>query len=298
MILLQNMQSAIAQGILWGVLALGVYITYKLLDIADLTCEGSFALGGCVSTILIVKGCNSFLSLPIAFAAGMVAGLVTGILHTKLKIPAILSGILTMIALYSINIRVMGKANVSLLGETTIFTKIQDMTGLSQNNVSLLIGVILVLLLIGVLYWFFGTEIGCAIRATGNNEYMVRALGQNTDNTKIIGLVLSNGFIALSGALVAQNQGYADVKMGTGSIVIALASIVIGTVILSRIGHFFVVLSSTIIGSIIYRMVISFVLYWGIINTDDMKLFTAIIVALALGIPTIKKKYSFKRIPG
>lgn len=294
--LLYNMQSAISQGILWGVMTLGIYITFKILDIPDMTCDGSFALGGCVSATLILKGMNPFLTLLIAIMAGMVAGSVTGFLHTKLMIPAILSGILSMIALYSINIRIMGGPNNSLLGMDTMFTKIVDLLGTSQSVTMLIIGVVLTVIVIAILYWFFGTEIGCAIRATGNNPYMVRAQGSNTDNTKIIGLVISNGLIALSGALVGQSQGYGDVKMGTGAIVIGLASIVIGEVIFGKRFNFAYILLSVVLGSIIYRMIIALVLYLGL-STDDMKLFTAIIVALALGIPAFKKKFKTRRIP-
>ncbi|MGO5051579.1 ABC transporter permease [Lachnospiraceae bacterium LCP25S3_G4] len=294
--LLLNMQSAISQGILWGIMALGIYITFKILDIPDMTCDGSFALGGCISATLILKGMNPFLTLFIAVFAGMSAGYITGMLHTKLMIPAILSGILSMIALYSINIRIMDGPNNSLLGMNTIFTIIMKQLGTSQSITMLIIGLILAVIVIAILYWFFGTEIGCAIRATGNNPYMVRAQGCNTDTTKIIGLVISNGLIALSGALVGQSQGYGDVKMGTGAIVIGLASIVIGEVIFGKRFSFVYILLSVVLGSVIYRMIIALVLYWGL-STDDMKLFTAIIVAAALGLPTIKKRFSVQRIP-
>ncbi len=294
--LLLNMQSAISQGILWGIMALGIYITFKILDIPDMTCDGSFALGGCISATLILKGMNPFLTLFIAVFAGMSAGYITGMLHTKLMIPAILSGILSMIALYSINIRIMDGPNNSLLGMNTIFTIIMEQLGTSQSITMLIIGLILAVIVIAILYWFFGTEIGCAIRATGNNPYMVRAQGCNTDTTKIIGLVISNGLIALSGALVGQSQGYGDVKMGTGAIVIGLASIVIGEVIFGKRFSFVYILLSVVLGSVIYRMIIALVLYWGL-STDDMKLFTAIIVAAALGLPTIKKRFSVQRIP-
>lgn len=294
--LLLNMQSAISQGILWGIMALGIYITFKILDIPDMTCDGSFALGGCISATLILKGMNPFLTLFIAVFAGMSAGYITGMLHTKLMIPAILSGILSMIALYSIDIRIMDGPNNSLLGMNTIFTIIMKQLGTSQSITMLIIGLILAVIVIAILYWFFGTEIGCAIRATGNNPYMVRAQGCNTDTTKIIGLVISNGLIALSGALVGQSQGYGDVKMGTGAIVIGLASIVIGEVIFGKRFSFVYILLSVVLGSVIYRMIIALVLYWGL-STDDMKLFTAIIVAAALGLPTIKKRFSVQRIP-
>ncbi|MGI6500349.1 MAG: ABC transporter permease [Anaerostipes sp.] len=294
--LLMNMQSAIAQGTLWGIMALGVYITFRLLDIADLSCEGSFAMGGCVSSVMIIMGFNPFITLIFATLAGMLAGFVTGLLHTKFMIPAILSGILTMIALYSVNIHIMGQPNTSLLGEDTVFTLVMNQFGLDQTVATLLVGGVICVVVILVLYWFFGTELGCTLRATGNNEFMVRALGGNTDTSKVIGLLLSNGLIALSGALVGQNQGYGDVKMGIGSIVIGLASIVIGEVIFGNRFNFVYVLISVVVGSVVYRMIISLVLHFGL-NTDDMKLFTAIVVALALGIPALRSKYMQKRIP-
>ena len=296
MILMTNLYSALAQGTLWGIMALGVYITFRILDIADLSCDGTFALGGCISAIFITRGVDPFVTLLMALAAGMIAGAVTGLLHTRLMIPAILSGILTMIALWSVNIRIMGGPNVSLLGEDTVFTKIIYSMGLDQTLTTLIVGLIIGVIVIAALYWFFGTEIGSAVRATGNNENMVRALGGNTDTAKVLGLVISNGLISLSGALVAQNQGYGDVKMGTGSIVIGLASIVIGEVIFGNRFNFAYILMSLIGGSVVYRMIISLVLHFGL-STDDMKLFTAIIVAIALGIPAIKAKYSQRRTP-
>ena len=226
MTLITNLYSALAQGTLWGIMALGVYITFRILDIADLSCDGTFALGGCISAVFITRGVDPFLTLLMALAAGMIAGAVTGILHTRLMIPAILAGILTMIALWSVNIRIMGGPNISLLGEDTVFTKMIYSLGLDQTLATLVVGLVIGIIVIAALYWFFGTEIGSAVRATGNNEFMVRALGGNTDTAKVLGLVISNGLISLSGALVAQNQGYGDIKMGTGSIVIGLASIV------------------------------------------------------------------------
>ena len=251
MSILLAMFSAVSQGMLWAMLALGVYITFRLLDFADLTCEGSFALGGCVSAVLTVNlHMNPYLSLLCGFLAGMIAGLVTGVLNTKLKIPPILAGILSMISLYSINLRIMlNQANVPINireeGVSSIVTAIQDLlpesiTSMSQtqNVITLCIGLLFCVLSVAVLYWFFGTEMGSAIRATGNNEKMIRALGVNTDTTKIIALAISNGFIALSGALVAQAQKVADVGMGTGAIVIGLASIVIGEVLFSKVISF------------------------------------------------------------
>lgn len=283
-------QGAAAQGVLWGVMALGVYITFRILNFSDMTVDGSFALGGCVSAVLIVGGVNPLLSLFIAMIAGMAAGFVTGILHTILKIPAILSGILTMIALYSINIRITGnKSNVPLLKAKTIIDQVKTIIPLSETWINIIIGIVFAVVIVVLLYCFFGTEIGCAIRATGNNEYMVRALGENTDKTKIIALMLCNGLAALSGGLVSQSLGFADVGMGTGTIVIGLASIVIGEVIFGRRFSFAYRLTSVVVGSIIYRIIIALVLQLGL-KASDLKLITAVIVAAALSIPVLSKK--------
>ncbi|MBW7571734.1 ABC transporter permease [Caproiciproducens faecalis] len=288
--LLQALQGAAAQGVLWSIMTLGVYITFKVLDFADLTVDGSFATGGAVTAILISHGMNPFLALLFALAAGMVCGFITGFLHTKLEIPGILAGILTMIALYSINIRIMGQANIPLLGISTIITTVTGLyPALSVNIISLIIGFLFAAAVIGFLYWFFGTEIGCSVRATGNNEYMVRALGVNTDKTKILGLVLSNGLVALSGAMVAQSQGYADVGMGTGTIMIGLASVIIGEVLMGNRFSFAYKLISAVVGSVIYRVIIALVLWFGLKSTD-LKLLTAIMVAVALAVPVVKRK--------
>ncbi len=293
--LLSAIHGSISQGVLWGIMTLGVYITFKVLDYPDMTVDGSFALGGSVSAILIVSGFPPILTVLFATAAGMLAGVITGFMNTKLKIPTILSGILTMIALYSINIRVMGQANTPLLGEDTIMTQIAAVLPLSQINISLLVGAVFSVALILFLYWFFGTEVGSAIRATGNNEQMVRALGANTNTMKILGLLLGNGLVAMSGALVAQSQGYADVGMGTGTIVMGLASVIIGEVIFGKRFSFLYKLFSVIMGSIIYRIVIAVVLQFGLKSTD-LKLLTAIIVAAALSIPVAKDKFSKKKL--
>lgn len=288
--ILLAIQGAASQGVLWGIMALGLYITFKVLDFADLTVDGSFALGGAVSAVLLVNGWNPFLSLLIAFLAGGISGVVTGLLHTKLEIPGILAGILTMIALYSINIRIMGQANTPLLGVDTIMVKLEILLGIDRTMSSLIAGVVFSVVIIMILYWFFGTELGSVIRATGNNERMVRAQGVNTDNMKIIGLMLSNALVALSGAMVAQSQGYGDVGMGTGTIVIGLASIIIGEVIFGVRFSFWYRLMSVVFGSIIYRIIIAVVLQLGLKSTD-LKLLTAIIVALALALPVVKKKF-------
>lgn len=283
-------QGAASQGIIWGIMTLGVYITFKVLDFADLTVDGSFALGGAVSAILISNGMNPFITLFFSFLAGSLAGLATGILNTKLQIPGILAGILTMIALYSINIRVMGgRPNIPLLGMATSLTIIQNILSLSKVVSDLLVGFIFSVFIVLIMYWFFGTEMGCAIRATGNNEKMIRALGVDTNVMKTIGLMISNALVSLSGALVTQSQGYADVGMGTGTIVIGLASVIIGEVIFGNRFNFLYKLSSIVMGSIIYRIIIAIVLQLGL-KATDLKLLTAIIVAIALSVPVLNKK--------
>lgn len=283
-------QGAASQGIIWGIMTLGVYITFKILDFPDLTVDGSFALGGAVSAILISNGMNPFITLFFSFLAGSLAGLATGILNTKLQIPGILAGILTMIALYSINIRVMGgRPNIPLLGMATSLTIIQNILSLSKVVSDLLVGFVFSVFIVLIMYWFFGTEMGCAIRATGNNEKMIRALGVDTNVMKTIGLMISNALVSLSGALVTQSQGYADVGMGTGTIVIGLASVIIGEVIFGNRFNFLYKLSSIVMGSIIYRIIIAIVLQLGL-KATDLKLLTAIIVAIALSVPVLNKK--------
>ncbi|SFR76110.1 ABC transporter permease [Anaeromicropila populeti] len=300
---LLSLLGAASQGLTWAILALGVYITFRILDIPDMSCEGSFALGGSVSAILMVTfHWNPFVTLLIATFAGMVAGLITGFLHSKLKIPAILAGILTMVGLYSVNLRIMGQANTALLGEKTIVSMIQKLLpsaqslGIKNSVLQMFVTIGIGLLFSGIaivfLYWFFGTELGCCIRATGNNAAMVRAQGVNTDKMKILGLVLGNALVALSGGLVAQSQGYADIGMGVGAIVIALASIVIGEVIFARASSFAFKLIAIVLGSVIYRLIIAFVLLMGL-DANDLKLLTAIVVAVALSIPVIKKTKTF-----
>ena len=292
------MLGAVSQGILWGVMALGVYITFKILDFADMTVDGSFALGGCTCAILITKGMNPLLALLIAFLIGTVAGLITGILHTKLKIPGILAGILMMLALYSVNLRIMGGPNKPLSrSSVTVMSKINEMLKLKDlfkdnaNSVSALItGVIFAIALIVILYWFFGTEIGSAIRATGNNESMSRAQGVNTDTMKILALMLANGLVSLSGALVMQQQRFGDVSMGIGAIVIGLASIIIGEVVLGNRNRFWYSLLAVMLGSVIYRLIIAIVLQLGM-KSQDMKLLTAVIVAASLSVPVLKKNF-------
>lgn len=282
----QILLGAVALGLLWAVMTIGVYITYRILDIADLTVEGSITLGASVSASMIAGGANPLLATVCALLAGLLAGLATGLLHTKLRIPALLSGILTMIALYSINLRVMGKANVSLLRMETVYSPLEAL-GFEKNVAVAVLGFACVMAIIMILYWFFGTELGNAIRATGNNPNMVRAQGINTDTMKILGLVISNGLVSLSGALIAQSQNFADVQMGTGSIVIGLASLIIGEVLFGR-RNFFSRLFSLILGAVTYRVIIALVLKMGM-PTNDLKLFTAITVALALSLPMFKE---------
>lgn len=292
---LQSLPSPIAQGLIWGIMAIGVYITYKILDLADLTVDGSLATGGAVLVILTtVNGMNIYLALFIAFIIGCLAGLMTGILHTKFGIPAILAGILTQLALYSINLRIMGgKANV------TISWRNYDLivsSNLQQIWKTIIVGVIFVVAIIAVLYWFFGTELGHSIRATGCNQNMARANGINTDTRKIIGLVISNGLVAISGALLAQFSGSADINMGRGAIVIGLAAVIIGEVIFGKIfKNFALRLLSAVFGSIIYYIVISLVLKMGL-NANDLKLFSALVVAVFLGIPYWKNKVAGKKV--
>ena len=274
---------ATAQGLVWGVMALGVYVTYKLLDIADLTVDSSLCTGGATSAVLILMGMHPLLSLVFAVFAGMLAGLVTGFLHTRLRIPAILAGILTQLGLYSINLRIMGKSSVALLRQPVVIS-------LGNIPMALLIGVLVAAAVVAVMYWFFGTELGCAIRATGNNRKMVRAQGVNTDTMKIIGLVLSNGLVGLAGGLLAQYQGSANINMGRGAIVIGLASVIIGEVIFGARFNFAYQLGSIVAGSVIYQIVIAIVLQLGL-STEDLKLFSAVTVALALSVPALQKKF-------
>lgn len=276
----------VSQGLLWSLMALGVYLTYRVLDIADLTVEGSFPLGAAVAAALLVQGVNPLISILIAGVAGALAGVATGILHTKLKIPALLAGILTMIALYSINLRVMGKANLSLLRVDTAFTVIREM-GMNNSQSVLLVGLLSTVLFGCLMYWFFGTEIGAAIRATGFNQQMIRAQGVDTNGTIILGLLLSNALVAVSGALICQSNGFADVGMGTGTIVIGLASVIIGEVLFGT-RSFKNCLVSVVLGSIVYRIVIAAVLQMGM-PPNDLKLFTSVLVAFALSMPLFKK---------
>ena len=294
------MLDAVVQGVLWGIMVLGVYITYKLLDIADLTVDGSFALGGCVCAMLILNKSmnpvavflrNPVAALAVATLAGMAAGFVTGILHTVFEIPSILAGILTQISLWSINLWIMGnKSNLPLLKVDTMVSRLSGAAGLSQAQSSQVIGIVAAVIVVAILYWFFGTEIGSALRATGNNEDMIRALGVNTKLTKLLALMLSNGLVGMSGALVCQSQKYADIQMGTGAIVIGLAAIVIGEVLFGWFRNFACKLAAAVIGSVIYFVIRAIVLQLGL-NPNYMKLLSAVIVALALCVPVAAAKW-------
>ncbi len=274
--------SALSQGLLWSVLAVGVYLSYRFLNISDLTSEGSFTLGAAVCASNIVRGMDPLLSCILALIAGALAGLVTGVLHTKFKMPSLLAGILSMTGLYSINLRIMGKANIPLTQSVTLLTKLKDMLGLTRDrDGAIYLGLIVVIILIVLLVWFFNTEFGFSVVATGNNDKMIRANGVDSDKTIIAGLMLSNALIALSGSLVAQYNGYADVTMGIGAIVVGLASVIIGEV-LFKDKYFAVCLIGVVVGSIIYRLIVTFVVNTNFISANDMKLFTAIVVAVAI----------------
>ena len=283
---LTALPGAAAQGIIWGIMAIGVYITYRVLDFADLTVDGSLGTGGAVLVMCTIGGMDIRLAMVMAFLAGCLAGLATGIFHTAFGIPPILAGILTQLALYSVNLRILGdKAN-----QTLSVMKYDLIVSLRYISRSIVIGLIFTAFVIAVLYWFFGTEMGHSIRATGCNAAMARANGINTNSRKIIGLVLSNGIVALSGALLSQYQGFADVNMGRGAIVIGLAAVIIGEVIFGKIfKNFAMRLLAVVFGGVIYYLVITLVLRLGL-NANDLKLFSALVVALFLAIPYWKGK--------
>ena len=274
-------------------MALGVFLTFRVLDIADLSVEGTFPLGAAVAATLIDAGHSVWFAMLIALIAGCIGGTVTALLTTKLKIPALLSGILTMIGLYSVNLMIMGKANVPLLRAETVFTLTEDLFDVSSVVATLIVGLIATTVVGVIMYWFFGTVLGTAIRATGCNPQMARAQGINTNVMVILGLLISNGLVALSGALVAQSNGFADVGMGTGTIVIGLASVIIGEVLFGT-RSFKNWLISVVLGSVVYRAVIAIVLELGM-PPNDLKLFTAVLVAIALSLPLIKNKFAIMK---
>ena len=299
--LLNAMPGAVAQGIIWGFMAIGVYITFRILDVADLTVDGSFTTGGATCVILTLNGVNMGLALLISFRAGLLAGLATGLFHTKFGIPAILAGILTQLGLYSINLHIMGwgtkngsAANLQVsVDRYKLLVAGRYVRDLTLNN-PLIVLVIIIPIIIAVLYWFFGTEIGASLRATGANDNMARAQGINTDVTKVLGLMISNGIVAFSGALFAQYQGFSDVNMGRGAIVIGLAAVIIAEVVFGKVfRNFSAKLLGCVLGAVIYYIVIQIVLKMGL-STDDLKLLSALVVAVFLALPYWKSKYFSK----
>ena len=294
--LLNSMPGAISQGLIWGIMAIGVFITYKILDVSDLTVDGTLCTGGATFIFATVNGCNIPTALLLAFLVGLAAGLATGLLHVACGIPAILSGILTQLALYSVNLRIMGKSNHPINANNyRLLVSSRNVKVLGPENPIFVVG-LFVIATIAILYWFFGTELGCALRATGSNGNMARAQGINTDFAKVLGLMISNGLVALSSALLAQYQGFADVSMGRGAIVIGLAAVIIGDVVFGKIfRNFALKLLSVALGAIIYFVVYQVVIALGM-SGDDMKLITAVIVAVFLAIPYWKNKYFAKPI--
>lgn len=297
--LITALPGAAAQGLIWGIMAIGVYITFRILDIADLTVDGTLCTGGAVCIMMMLSGHNVWMSMLAATGAGLLAGLATGIFHTFMGIPAILAGILTQLSLYSVNLKIMGKANQAInVDKYNLLVSLRRVKGVTLTQNTLFIVAIMILLLIAVLYWFFGTELGCSLRATGCNPSMSRAQGINTDFNKVLGLMLSNGLVALSGALLTQYQGFADINMGRGSIVIGLAAVIIGEAIFSRIfRNFALKLLSVVFGSVLYYLVLQVVIWMGI-DTDLLKMLSALVVALFLAFPYWKGRYFTKAKQG
>ena len=299
MSLITALPGAAAQGLIWGIMAIGVYITFRILDIADLTVDGTLCTGGAVCIMMMLSGHNVWVSMLAATGAGLLAGLATGIFHTFMGIPAILAGILTQLSLYSINLKIMGKANQAInVDKFNLLVSLRRVKGVALTQNTLFIVAIMIIILIAVLYWFFGTDLGCSLRATGCNPSMSRAQGINTDRNKVLGLMLSNGLVALSGALLTQYQGFADINMGRGSIVIGLAAVIIGEAIFSRIfRNFALKLLSVVFGSILYYLVLQIVIWMGI-DTDLLKMLSALVVAFFLAFPYWKGKYFTKAKQG
>ena len=298
MSLLNALPGAVAQGLIWGIMAIGVYITFRILDIADLTVDGSLCTGAAVCIMMIQGGSNVWVALLCAFLAGMLAGFATGLFHTFMGIPAILAGILTQLGLYSVNLRIMGeKANQALaFGKYDQLVSLRWVKGVPFYQNTNFVAGIFVLVIIAILYWFFGTELGCSIRATGNNENMSRAQGINTNTSKMLGLMISNGIVALSSGLYAQYNGFADVNAGRGAIVIGLAAVIIGNVLFGKISrNFGFKLFTVVLGAIIYWIVYQLVIMAGL-NANDMKLISALVVAIFLAIPYLKGKYFAKPV--
>ena len=294
--LLSALPGAVAQGLIWGLMAIGVFITFKVLDLADLTVDGTMATGGAVCIVMMTHGANVWVAMLCAFLAGMLAGLITGILHTCMGIPAILAGILTQLALFSINLRIMDKkANVAINPDNyKLLVSLRNVKKLTIEN-PIFVAAVFTIVVIALLYWFFGTALGCSIRATGANPNMSRAQGINVDFVKVLGLMLSNGLVALASALYCQYQGFADVNAGRGAIVIGLAAVIIGEVIGNAVFrkrmNFALKLFFAAMGAVIYYLVITFVLWIGL-SSQNLKLFSAIVVAVFLAVPYLKSKYS------
>ncbi len=301
---LNALPGALSQGLIWGIMAIGLYITYRLLDIADLTVDGSFCTGGAVCVMLILGGCNVWVALLVALLAGMVAGLVTGVLHTACGIPAILAGILTQLALWSGNLAIMGmRANQSLnVNKYQLLVSMRYLSDVAKGKqpfylYPIFTVAIATIIIIAILYWFFGTELGSSLRATGANQNMARAQGINTSMNKVLGLMISNGLVALSGALLTQYQGFADINMGRGAIVIGLAAVIIGEVVFGKLfKNFALKLLAVSIGAMIYYVVIQAVISFSGINSNYLKLLSAVIVALFLSVPYWKNKWFAKPV--
>jgi putative ABC transport system permease protein len=295
--LVNALPGAVAQGLIWGIMAIGVYITYRILDVADLTVDGTMCTGGAVCIMMMLSGHSVWVSMLAATGAGMLAGLATGIFHTFMGIPAILAGILTQLSLYSVNLKIMGKANQAInVDKYNLLVSLRYIKNVPLLQNTILIVAIIILILVAVLYWFFGTELGCSLRATGCNPHMSRAQGINTNFNKVLGLMLSNGLVAFSSALLAQYQGFCDVNMGRGAIVIGLAAVIIGEAIFGKIFHNFALrLVGVALGSIIYYLVLQTVIWLGI-DTDLLKLLSALVVAVFLAFPYWKSKYFTKPV--
>lgn len=290
--LLNALPGAVAQGLIWGIMAIGVYITYRVLDLSDLTVDGSICTGGAVCIMLMLSGQNVWAAMLGAVLAGMLAGLATGVLHTLMGIPAILAGILTQLGLYSVNLKIMGKANQAInVDKYDLLVSLRFIKNVPFYKNTILIVALIIVITIVVLYWFFGTELGCSLRATGSNDKMARAQGINTDFTRVLGFMIANGMVALSGALLSQYQGFADINMGRGAIVIGLAAVIIGEAVFGKVfRNFGFRLLGVVFGSIIYYLVLQVVIWMGI-DTDLLKLLSAVVVAIFLAIPYWQARY-------
>lgn len=295
--LMNALPGAVAQGLIWGIMAIGVYLTYRILDIADLTVDGSLCTGGAVCIMLMLSGQSVWVAMFGALAAGMLAGLATGILHTFMGIPAILSGILTQLGLYSVNLKIMGKANQAInVDKYSLLVSLRFIKNVPFYKNTILVVAVTSVALILILYWFFGTELGCSLRATGCNDKMSRAQGINTDFCRVLGLMISNGLVALSGSLLTQYQGFADINMGRGAIVIGLAAVIIGEAVFGKVfRNFGFKLLAVSLGSIIYYLVLQVVIWMGI-DTDLLKLLSALVVAVFLAIPVWQERYFSKPV--